>query len=170
MTATSWLLGLGAFLLGLVISSLVEYVVHKLMHRRVVLGKVHTRHHKDGQGDGVFWEWLYYIAGAGPAAAAIAYLGVLTGYEVFACAFALGALVYGTFAAYAHQLQHDRPELVFWMPMPVHYVHHYHQQWRVNFGIGVDVWDRVFGTYTRVPFTPERPRGSLLNFLRIKWL
>ena len=54
--------------------------------------------------------------------------------------------------------------------MPVHYIHHRHQQWRENFGIGVDLWDRLFGTYQPTPFAPERARGSILNYLRIKWL
>ena len=49
--------------------------------------------------------------------------------------FAVGAFAYAAFAAYAHQLQHEHPELVFWMARPVHTVHHKHQQWRHNFGI-----------------------------------
>lgn len=170
MSTTSWLIGLGGFGLGLIFSSFVEYAVHRLMHWRVMLGKVHTRHHKHGAGDGAVWEWLYYIAGAGPAAAAIAFFGYLLGIETFAFGFAIGGIAYGTFSAYAHQLQHDRPELVFWMPMPVHYMHHRHQQWRENFGIGTDVWDRLFGTYRRMPFTPERSCGSIVNYLQIKWL
>ncbi|MBW3540681.1 MAG: arylsulfatase [Planctomycetes bacterium] len=43
--------------------------------------------------------------------------------------------------------------------------------WKHNFGILVDVWDRVFGTYQVVEWKPEkRPfQHPLRNFFRIKW-
>lgn len=170
MTAAEWLIAGAAFVLGALLGSFVEYGVHRLMHWRILLGRVHTRHHKHGEGDGAVWEWLYYMAGAGPAAAAFIYLGFQFHFELLALPFALGSLTYGTFAAYAHQLQHDRPELVFWMPMPVHYIHHREQQWRENFGIATDLWDRVFGTYRRVPFTPPPGPSAIWDYFRVKWL
>lgn len=69
--------------------------------------------------------------------------------------FALGALAYAALAAYAHQVQHERPDLVFWMVQPNHAVHHYHSEWHHNFGITVDWWDRVFGTFRRHEPEPE---------------
>ena len=70
----------------------------------------------------------------------------------------VGAVGYAAFAAYAHQVQHERPELVFWMPVPVHTVHHVYQQWRKNFGIGVDWWDRAVGTYEKTDWVPNPAR------------
>src|SRR5581483_3230173 len=71
-----------------------------------------------------------------------------------------------------HQLQHERPELCFWLPRPGHYLHHRHRMWRHNFGITVDVWDRVFGTYRSEPWRPDKPFYAypLRDFLRISWI
>lgn len=59
----------------------------------------------------------------------------------------IGANGFAVFSAFAHQLQHENPKKCFWMPRPVHYIHHTHNQWHHNFGMATDFWDRVFGTY-----------------------
>jgi sterol desaturase/sphingolipid hydroxylase (fatty acid hydroxylase superfamily) len=43
--------------------------------------------------------------------------------------------------------------------------------WKHNFGISLDLWDRVFGTYKRVEWLPEPPsvRYPLQSYLQIKW-
>ena len=43
-----------ALLLVILVSSLVEYIVHRLMHARIVLGQKHLEHHKEGTGQGWF--------------------------------------------------------------------------------------------------------------------
>ncbi len=163
---------LGAFLFAVLLASLVEYLVHIGMHRRILLGTIHTQHHKDGTAEGWFWEFLAYLP-------AVVVFGSVAGVVVWSegwvwmpVGFTAGALFYAAFAAYSHQVQHEHPELVFWMRMPVHHVHHVHRQWRVNFGIGLDIWDRVFGTYERVDWQPDpaRKRKSLFDFFRIKWV
>jgi sterol desaturase/sphingolipid hydroxylase (fatty acid hydroxylase superfamily) len=80
--------------------------------------------------------------------------------------------MYATLAAYAHQVQHDRPELVFWLPRPVHHLHHKHKMWHHNFGILVDFWDRIFGTYKVVEWKPEkRPfQHRFREFFSIHWV
>jgi sterol desaturase/sphingolipid hydroxylase (fatty acid hydroxylase superfamily) len=85
--------------------------------------------------------------------------------------FLAGGLFYAAWAAYSHQLQHERPELCFWLRRPVHYLHHHHHLWHHNFGISVSFWDHVFGTYKKVDWQPPpRPeRLSPLMYLRIKW-
>jgi hypothetical protein len=40
----------------------------------------------------------------------------------------IGANAFALFSA-PHQLQHVNPDKVFWMPMPIHYVHHSLNQW-----------------------------------------
>src|SRR5213082_3279803 len=68
-----------AFVIAFVLGTLVEYVVHRLMHNRYLLGKKHAEHHRDGWGQGwlgefgdyflptvlVIWVGLLYSIGAG---------------------------------------------------------------------------------------------------------
>jgi sterol desaturase/sphingolipid hydroxylase (fatty acid hydroxylase superfamily) len=158
--------GVGALLFVLVVGSFLEYVVHRLMHAGIVLGKKHAEHHAEGIGQGWLGELKDYLLPAAP----IAPLGFLVSLPI-GVGLCLGALVYGAAAAYAHQVQHDRPELVFWMPRPVHALHHEHRMWHHNFGILVDVWDRVFGTYRPAESAraPARGRGTLRELADIKW-
>jgi len=158
--------GVGAFLIAFVIGTLVEYLVHRLMHRGHVLGKKHAEHHRDGWGQGWLGEFSDYFL---PTLLVI-WLGFL--YSVAAgIGWALGGFTYAALAAYAHQLQHEYPDLVFWMPRPVHYLHHKHHMWKTNFGILVDWWDHVFGTYKYVEWQRDKPIRSygLRCFFRISW-
>jgi sterol desaturase/sphingolipid hydroxylase (fatty acid hydroxylase superfamily) len=157
---------LGAFLIGVVVGSFVEYWGHRAMHT-FLLKKKHVLHHKEGGAQGWFWEFLDYVLGAG----FILPIGFLHSIEA-GISFAGGALTYAAFAAYSHQLQHERPELCFWLVRPVHKIHHGEQMWRHNFGIGVDIWDRVFGTYKKVVWVRPKPwrECSLWQLLQIKWV
>ncbi len=153
-------------LLAFIVGTLAEYVFHRLMHAGKVLGKLHVDHHKDGSGQGWFGEFRDYFL----PSVVVLWVGFL--YSVAAgIGIVVGGTLYGMLAAYAHQVQHERPELVFWLPRPVHYLHHKHKMWHHNFGILIDVWDRVFGTYRAEEWNPERrpfqhrPR----EFFQIKW-
>jgi sterol desaturase/sphingolipid hydroxylase (fatty acid hydroxylase superfamily) len=146
---------------GFVFASLVEYVVHRLMHAGVINGQRHAEHHRDGWGQGFWPEFGDYLLPASPLLAPPWFFGWAIG-----AGWTLGALVFSAFSAYAHQLQHDSPVACRWMRMPVHYVHHRDQMWHHNFGMALDWWDRVFGTYRAVPFGAElsaadRARGPL---------
>jgi sterol desaturase/sphingolipid hydroxylase (fatty acid hydroxylase superfamily) len=157
---------LTAFLLAVLIGSLLEYWVHRLMHLRWVLGRKHAEHHRDGWGQGFLGEFFDYTLPIVP----VLWVGFL--YSVPAgIGFLAGAVFFAVFAAYSHQLQHERPELVFWLPRPVHYLHHRHHMWRHNFGISLDIWDRVFGTYRAEEWKPARRpfQPPLADFLRISW-
>jgi len=46
------------------------------------------------------------------------------------------------------------------MKMPVHYVHHKYGMWHHNFGLAVDWWDHVFGTYKPVEWLTEEEVNS----------
>lgn len=130
---------------ALLCGTLVEYWLHRLMHhrrfRKWKLGRRHAGHHKNGWGKGVLPEFLEYNG-----AVILAPLAFLVSWQA-GVTFAVCSVAYAFFAAYAHQVQHEDPRLCFWMRMPVHFVHHRCNQWTVNFGIAVDWWDRVFGTY-----------------------
>jgi sterol desaturase/sphingolipid hydroxylase (fatty acid hydroxylase superfamily) len=158
--------GLAAFATAFVIGTLVEYVVHRLMHNRYLLGKKHAEHHRDGWGQGWAGEFGDYFLPTLP----VIWLGFLVSISS-GVGWGLGGFVYAFLAAYAHQLQHENPDLVFWMPRPVHYLHHEHHMWKKNFGILVDWWDRVFGTYQRVEWKRAKPLRAygLGAFFRITW-
>lgn len=114
---------LGFTLVG-VLSSFVEYWGHRLMHTGRVLRAKHAEHHKIGWGQGWIWEFRDYALPSLP----FAWLGFLWSFP-FGVGFAMGAVAYAALAAYAHQLQHERPNALFWLKQPVHAVHHYHQEW-----------------------------------------
>jgi len=155
-----------SFVFAMVFGTLAEYVVHRLMHSGKVLGKKHAKHHQAAHGQGWFGEFLDYFL----PSLAILWAGFLFSIPA-GIGFAIGGTIYAALAAYSHQIQHERPELTFWLPRPVHHLHHSHKMWNHNFGISVDFWDRVFGTYKRVEWNPEkRPfEYPLSSFVRIKW-
>lgn len=155
-----WLL---AFLIAVPVGTLVEYWVHRFMHNWL-LKKKHAEHHRDGWGQGWLGEFYDYALGTLPLMPA----GFLFSVEA-GIGFAAGALFYAAFAAYSHQLQHEKPELCFWMSRPVHYLHHHKHMWKTNFGISVDIWDRVFGTYQKVDWQ-RPPRGSWWGLFTIHWI
>jgi sterol desaturase/sphingolipid hydroxylase (fatty acid hydroxylase superfamily) len=156
--------GLVAFLFVLLIGSFMEYSIHRLMHSGKVLGKKHADHHAEGVGQGWLGEFIDYTLPAIVIAPFGFFLSVPIGIGL-----CLGALAYGSSAAYAHQLQHEKPELCFWLPMPVHHTHHEYRMWDHNFGILCDVWDRVFGTYRREPFERVQRSVALREYFEIKW-
>jgi sterol desaturase/sphingolipid hydroxylase (fatty acid hydroxylase superfamily) len=161
-----------AFLIAFFLGTFLEYLVHRLMHGRFLLGKKHAEHHRDGWGQGVLGEFKDYLVGSLPLLAGGLVLCVYVLDAVPAgIGFAAGGLVYAALASYAHQVQHERPELVFWLRRPVHHLHHKHHMWRHNFGILVDFWDRLFGTYQAVEWRPDPAASpfSFRSFFQIKW-
>ncbi len=168
---TSVLLASGAA--GFVVGSWIEYWVHRYMHHRPKssLGQVHKGHHLAGTGKGVFWEFLGYLKGAYPPFLLPALL-LGSPWEV-RLGWSVGGFVYMMFAAYAHQLMHENPCRVWWMKMPVHYVHHKYGMWHHNYGLAVDWWDHLFGTYQGVPdwcTEKELEIARRCNMWQIKWI
>ncbi|MCC5898142.1 sterol desaturase family protein [Sodalinema gerasimenkoae] len=152
-------------ILAFIFSSFVEYWVHRLMHHAARFGERHRDHHRRNEGQGVIWEFRDYVKGAAIAMVLPFAISLEVG-----LGWLMGALAYALFSAYAHQLQHENPSKCFWMQMPVHYVHHKYQMWHHNFGLAVDWWDYVFGTYKKVDWLSEEetqapPRG----YLELQW-
>jgi sterol desaturase/sphingolipid hydroxylase (fatty acid hydroxylase superfamily) len=159
------LVGLTAFAIVIFLSTFVEYWGHRFMHRWL-LRKRHARHHQLGTGQGWLGEFFDYSTGT----LVLLWVGFLYSVEA-GIGWAAGGLLYAAWAAYSHQLQHERPELCFWLRRPVHYLHHHHHMWHHNFGISVSLWDHVFGTYKKVDWQPPAGKShSPLDYLRIKWL
>lgn len=155
---------------GLVLASLGEYWGHRVLHLDLPLAEVHREHHRLNEAQGVLREVIDYFKGGLPCSLPFAAALWFTVSPAAGLALLLGGALYGIFAAYAHQLQHENPHGCFWMRMPVHYVHHKYGMRRRNFGIAVDVWDRVFGTYEVVAWDGERERAAARRGRwRIKW-
>lgn len=154
------------FTLAVSFGSLVEYTVHRLMHSGKVLKIRHAKHHRNRDGQGWWGEFVdYFVPGL-----VIVWVGFLSSIPA-GLGFAAGLLAYAAFAAYAHQVQHENPELVFWMVRPVHFIHHRENMWRENFGIALDIWDRIFATYREAEWVPQRRAREypLSSYLGIRW-
>jgi sterol desaturase/sphingolipid hydroxylase (fatty acid hydroxylase superfamily) len=146
-------------------ASLVEYWLHRLMHVSVMIGARHRDHHRRNEGQGVLWEFRDYAIGSLLAMFLMFFISPIAGWG-----WLLGALGYAAFSAYAHQLQHENPTKCFWMKMPVHYVHHKYGMWNHNFGLAVDWWDRVFGTYKAVDWLSETELNQpQRGYLALRW-
>jgi sterol desaturase/sphingolipid hydroxylase (fatty acid hydroxylase superfamily) len=147
--AVNWsILGVGAaWCVGsLVFGTFLEYWGHRFMHAvGWGPGKTHREHHARGSAQGVlleFWEYFkYFWVFMWPPF----YISMPAG-----MGWLLGANGFILFSAFAHQLQHENASKCFWMRVPLHFIHHAHNQWHHNFGVSVDIWDRVFGTYKPV--------------------
>lgn len=152
-------------ILAFIFSSFVEYWIHRLMHHSPRFGERHRDHHRRNEGQGVIWEFRDYVKGA-----AIAMLLPFAISLNVGLGWLIGALAFALFSAYAHQLQHENPRKCFWMSMPVHYVHHKYQMWHHNFGLAVDWWDYVFGTYKKVDWlADEDPQVPQRGYLELQW-
>jgi len=159
------MIGLSFFVAAFVFASLVEYWLHRLMHKSLRVGKRHRDHHRRNEGQGVLWEFLDYVKGGAVAMAPPFLISAEAGIS-----WVLGAVTFAAFSAYAHQLQHENPSKCFWMKMPVHYVHHKYNMWHHNFGLAVDWWDHVFGTYKLVDWVDEKEVAQpQLSHLALRW-
>jgi sterol desaturase/sphingolipid hydroxylase (fatty acid hydroxylase superfamily) len=155
------------FVLALIFASFMEYWLHRLMHIFPRFGRdliPHYEHHQKNNATGVFQEFRDYAM-----ALPISLLALTISIPV-GITFLAGATVYAAFSAYAHQLQHENPVKCFWMKMPVHYVHHKYNQWQHNFGLAVDWWDKLFGTYLETDWLTESElKNAHKKYWQIRW-
>ncbi|NJL82538.1 MAG: sterol desaturase family protein [Chloroflexaceae bacterium] len=154
-------------LLAFLVCSFLEYWIHRLMHHWSWFGRItkHQKHHSHNTGAGVFVELGNYCAIV-PFVTIPAFLVA----PAMGIGVLVGSLLYVAFAAYAHQLQHDNPTKCFWLKMPLHYVHHGQNQWHYNYGLVIDWWDYVFGTYKPADWlTPELSNQPHRHYWQLKW-
>jgi sterol desaturase/sphingolipid hydroxylase (fatty acid hydroxylase superfamily) len=155
-----------AVLGAVVMATLVEYFIHRLMHWGILYAEGHRWHHRSNDARSFLRDFFDY----GTGAAALCWLGFVVS-TASGFGWMLGAFVYAALASYSHQIQHANPYLVFWMRRPVHSLHHARNMRSQNFGILVDWWDRVFGTYLPIEGPRPRPgrRYRLREYLAIPW-
>ena len=92
-----------AFFVALPVGTFVEYWGHRMMHAWL-LKRRHARHHQQGGGQGWLGEFRDYSLGT----VFILPVGFLYSREA-GIGIAFGGLFYAAFAAYSHQLQHEKP-------------------------------------------------------------
>ena len=123
---------------------------------------------RPASGQGVLMEYWDYIKPLFPLMFPMFLVSLPAGIGWF-----IGTNVFAFFSAYSHQLQHDNPLKCFWMTMPNHYVHHKLNMWHHNFGMALDIWDRVFRTYKPVEAAKWRdgldPEMAKRSFLDVRW-
>jgi len=151
---------------AVVFGTFVEYFVHRSMHWGFLHPEGHRYHHESNDARTFLRDFVDY----GTPAALLCWPGFFIS-TVSGFGWAAGAMLYAALASYAHQLQHANADLVFWMPRPVHRLHHVHDMKEKNFGILVDWWDRLFGTYAAVewPCTTPADRYRLKDYGAIPW-
>jgi sterol desaturase/sphingolipid hydroxylase (fatty acid hydroxylase superfamily) len=155
-----------AGLCALAIATLAEYFIHRSMHWGFLYRHGHQRHHARNESRTFLHDFLDY----GTGAALFGWVGFVVSIPAGAGTL-LGAFVYAGLASYAHQLHHANADLVWWMQQPVHRLHHAHDMTAHNFGILVDWWDRIFGTYrpTEWQQSPSKGHLRLKNYIMIPW-
>jgi sterol desaturase/sphingolipid hydroxylase (fatty acid hydroxylase superfamily) len=163
---------LGGAIFALFVGTLGEYLTHRIMHTWRIWAD-HASHHRDGHGPGTGQGWLnefkeysYVLIGG---LAVLIPCAWLLGMPAACVGLAVGGVIWVALSAYCHQAQHDRPELMVWLKMPSHHIHHVYNQWHHNFGVTVDWWDRIFGTYKEMPWQKPATPPRWRDFLDIKW-
>lgn len=135
-----------AVALGIVVWSLAEYWIHRLVfHGPTVMEPMHQLHHRLPKdligvaswgtfaGFAVIWALIAIVAG--PAIGAAVTVGVMLGYLFYCC---------------IHVRFHHHPAgtnlSTYVAFMNAHHIAH-HRGARGNFGVSTPLWDLVFGTY-----------------------
>ena len=153
------------FMFAFIFGSFLEYWVHRLMHIWPRFGNritAHYGHHRSNTTKGFWGDFLDF---------SLVSLLVLPTFIIsisFGITMFSGVVAFAAFASYAHQIQHYSPDKCFWMEMPIHHVHHQYNQWDSNFGLAIDWWDRVFGTYKPVERIDKKPNVSKSAYLNAK--
>ena len=150
--------------LALLFGTFAEYFVHRSMHWGILHPEGHRHHHEANDARTFLRDFVDY----GTGAAALAWIGFLVS-TTSGLGWAMGALVYAALASYSHQIQHANADLVFWMRRPVHRLHHNLDMRDDNFGVLVDWWDRLFGTYKPVEYPRHPLPHTARDFLAIPW-
>jgi sterol desaturase/sphingolipid hydroxylase (fatty acid hydroxylase superfamily) len=156
---------------GLVAGSFVEYWGHRGVHIGYgrFLRRVHLNHHREGFPAGAVVEGAAYAVVSLPVTLAVAALALFLGGWVAAAGIVIGGLAWAMWAGYSHQVQHEIPDICFWVPTPLHWLHHFGPRPKANYGLGTHVWDWVYGTYDPTGWAGGRV-GRLSEYLSVGWV
>ncbi len=122
MSATTLIVPPVAFLLTLLVGTLVEYVLHRFVlhvRRRNFVTHRHRLHHKSNQADTRWGDFRDFFPGMLP----FGWFGFLHSVPA-GLAFLLGGVTYVFLLALVHKWSHERPRWVFWLSPNVQALHH----------------------------------------------
>lgn len=156
---------------GILVSTFGEYAMHRYMHWSTCpLGQLHRRHHAIEPHWPFFREYFGYALTHVIGFYFIYLIWPEQYVQSLFVPIATWAAVTMVFSAYAHTLQHENAVKCTWMKMPVHYAHHKGRMWKHNYGICVDWWDKLFGTYKEYDWlTPDMIKKAEASYWDISW-
>jgi sterol desaturase/sphingolipid hydroxylase (fatty acid hydroxylase superfamily) len=157
LTLPAWPIGNAAvgFVAGFLLLDLMQYAMHRCQHAVQFLWRLHALHHSDPDVDvttSVRHHPIEYLIATGVYWLAALVLGIPT---VVVTSHAVTVFV-------AASITHGNTRLPEWLEgwlqpvfitLDLHLVHHsvLPAEANANFGGVLSVWDRLFGTYTRLP-------------------
>ena len=155
---TSPLLAAATIASGLLLFTLVEYVIHRwLFHGAAGTAEAgHRKHHEDPAGNDAL---PFFLPPLGMLAlAALLMLVLQPAIALFlAAAIAAGYAAYGISHTAMHRLRFRLPVLLRWAAY--HHIHHHHPE--RNFGVTTPLWDYVLGTrYLRARQAAAAPQNG----------
>src|SRR5438067_7751047 len=143
------------FVLGFLLLDLLQYAMHRCQHAIPFLWRLHALHHSDPDVDvttSVRHHPIEYLIAAGVYWVAVLALGipaiVVTSHAV--TVFAAASVTHGNTRLPEWLERWLQPVFI---TLDLHLVHHSLSpaEANANFGGVLSVWDRLFGTYTRLP-------------------
>lgn len=157
-----------AFLSGLLLWTLVEYLLHRFVFHQRVLGRAaateHLEHHAKVDW---FVPWSRKVALAvavlaGLSALAVPLVGTRSGVAL-AAGTVVGWLVYEALHRAIHVWP---PRTAYGRWARRHHLHHHFEDPSTNHGVSSPLWDWVFGTWSRVDTVRVPPRQAS----KLPWL
>lgn len=148
MTSTLLLQGL-AFVLGLLLWTFLEYVLHRwAFHERVLGAKVAREHLEHHAKVDYFAPLSVKLALAVPIVGAIFTLGLLVTAATFASGLVIGVLTGWIVYEVIHRRIHVAAPLnAYGRWARKHHLSHHFGNAKLNHGVSSPIWDHVFGTY-----------------------
>lgn len=155
-----------ALILGAASWTLTEYFLHRFLghelkgaFRKFIFWKEHTKHHHKKDYFASTRDKLLTAFGIGPIVFALTYFAVNT---LFASVFTVGFLA----MYYVYEIVHRRlhvvaPKHSYAGKMRAHHFYHHFVDERMNHGVTIAFWDRVFGTYVKAEHIPIPKKFSL---------
>lgn len=157
VTLPAWPLANAAmgFVAGFLLLDLLQYAVHRCQHAIPLLWHLHALHHSDPDVDvttSVRHHPIEYLITSAIYWLVVLALGIpaLVAASHAATAFAAASITHGNIRAPEWMERLLQPVVI---TLGLHLIHHsmLQEQANANFGAVLSIWDRLFGTYKRLP-------------------